>query len=331
MDDPEDLSEIFAQVQGVDKRIYSLIIQMQEKQNTRDWMGFLSDYENLRHLEENNIKLILNVIVKIKDHDFNKQDYSDQRYLEQRQDLIKCIREQKQIIRFLKFLAPLRAYDENLIQCGSNSLKFIKIKILKTSELRIFLYSELIFQVQLKRVITRQCRHKWNEFKGIFIAQLGEINKLDGHTDSVYSVCLSPDGIILTSGSNKKIFLWDLKTGQFTLASGSNNTTIRLWDVKTGQQKIKLDGHRNSVNSHLTILYQHMVVVITLSVFGMENQEKKFNLRIKIIKIFIIILRLLLQKTLLIQVLIQTFLGTTNLNIQMISQQAIFKHRTLQS
>ncbi|CAD8190227.1 unnamed protein product [Paramecium pentaurelia] len=45
----------------------------------------------------------------------------------------------------------------------------------------------------------------------------------------------------------KKNFLWDVKTGQFTLASGSNDNTIRLWDVKTGQQKIKLDGHRNSV------------------------------------------------------------------------------------
>ncbi|CAD8203771.1 unnamed protein product [Paramecium octaurelia] len=94
---------------------------------------------------------------------------------------------------------------------------------------------------------------------------------LDGHSDSVLSVCFSPDGTTLASGSeDKSICLWDVKTGQQNakldghsdyvrsvcfspdgtkLASGSDDNSIRLWDVKTGQQKAKLDGHSNDVNT----------------------------------------------------------------------------------
>ncbi|CAD8167247.1 unnamed protein product [Paramecium pentaurelia] len=43
------------------------------------------------------------------------------------------------------------------------------------------------------------------------------------------SVCFSPDGN--------------------TLASGSEDNSIRLWDVKTGQQKAQLDGHDEAVIS----------------------------------------------------------------------------------
>ncbi|CAD8162590.1 unnamed protein product [Paramecium octaurelia] len=53
--------------------------------------------------------------------------------------------------------------------------------------------------------------------------------KLDGHSNAVYSICYSPDGI--------------------TLASGSWDESIRLWGVKTGQQKAKLDGHSSAVFS----------------------------------------------------------------------------------
>ncbi|CAD8090867.1 unnamed protein product [Paramecium sonneborni] len=95
--------------------------------------------------------------------------------------------------------------------------------------------------------------------------------KMDGHRDSVWSVCFSSDGTTLASCSNdKSIRLWDVKTGQqkakldghsdrvwsvcfspdgTTLASGSNDQSIRLWDVKTGQQKAKFYGHEYSVNS----------------------------------------------------------------------------------
>ncbi|CAD8215579.1 unnamed protein product [Paramecium octaurelia] len=82
--------------------------------------------------------------------------------------------------------------------------------------------------------------------------------KLDGHQYAVNSICYSPDGTTLASGSDdKSIRLWDVKTGQqkakldghscdvysicysaggITLASSNENNSIRLWDVKIGQE-----------------------------------------------------------------------------------------------
>ncbi|CAD8186357.1 unnamed protein product [Paramecium octaurelia] len=45
--------------------------------------------------------------------------------------------------------------------------------------------------------------------------------KLDGHSETVNSICYSPDGT--------------------TLASGSDDNHIRLWDIKTGQQILSSD------------------------------------------------------------------------------------------
>ncbi|MEH2189636.1 MAG: ribosome assembly protein 4, partial [Nostoc sp.] len=84
-----------------------------------------------------------------------------------------------------------------------------------------------------------------------------EVNTLEGHSSTVYSVGFSPDGKTLASGSSDNtIKLWDVSTGKAiktltghssrvysvgfspdgkTLASGSSDNTIKLWDVSTGK------------------------------------------------------------------------------------------------
>ncbi|CAD8208673.1 unnamed protein product [Paramecium octaurelia] len=91
----------------------------------------------------------------------------------------------------------------------------------------------------------------WKDLK------INELNTLDGHSDQVYSICYSPDGTTLVSGSDNSILIWDVKTGQqkakldghsstvnsichspdgTTLTSGCGDKSIRLWNVKTEQQ-----------------------------------------------------------------------------------------------
>ena len=93
---------------------------------------------------------------------------------------------------------------------------------------------------------------------------------LIGHSSSVYSVALSPDGRTLASGSHDNIKLWDVQSQQQsatltghshlvrsvafspdgrTLASGSFDKTIKLWDVQRQREIATLTGHSDNVRS----------------------------------------------------------------------------------
>ena len=58
-----------------------------------------------------------------------------------------------------------------------------------------------------------------------------EVNLLTGHSDRVYAVAFSPDGLTLASGGAYR------------------DKTVRLWDVHTGTYLHVLEGHTHSVKS----------------------------------------------------------------------------------
>ncbi|MBQ2386807.1 MAG: PD40 domain-containing protein [Bacteroidales bacterium] len=97
------------------------------------------------------------------------------------------------------------------------------------------------------------------------------IQTLEGHSGGVYSVCWSPDGKYLASGSaDRTLIIWDAKSGEKLktlkghsdlvksvcwspdgkyLASGSSDRTLIIWDANSGKKLQTLYGHSNNVGS----------------------------------------------------------------------------------
>ncbi|CAD8101505.1 unnamed protein product [Paramecium primaurelia] len=300
----ENLFEILTSIQDIDESIYKKILEIIKQEQISDILKFLSKtndqhfYDSFKNINENRkdvrqkIKKITNVLRNCQYHQFHKVDYSLEIHKNERQDIIKSIAQNKGIIEFLKFLVQLTSIDGKFIQCGSNALNFLvgmkvnirnqafeNIKIQNTSLIggsfaRCNLSGSKFNNVDISGVnlnFAQLFNCQWKNLK------IDEIPALDGHSSSVWSVSISPDGNKLASGGGSiyyggdcSIRLWEIKTGQLiakldghskivysvcfspdgtTLASGSRDKSIILWDIKTGQQKVKLDGHSNYVMS----------------------------------------------------------------------------------
>jgi hypothetical protein len=125
-----------------------------------------------------------------------------------------------------------------------------------------------VAQNRLEEVPTELRRWEWHYLKR---TTAGGLFTLFGHTDSVTSVCFSPDGQRLaTASKDSTAKVWDARTGQQVLAlqghtntvssvsfspdgqrlaTGSHDTTAKVWDARTGQELLTLKGHTRPVTS----------------------------------------------------------------------------------
>ncbi|CAD8168211.1 unnamed protein product [Paramecium pentaurelia] len=282
----EDLYEMLTYIQDIDETIYKKVFEIFNREKVSDILGFLSQTKDQKFYEYLQVKKITNVLRNIQNHQFSKDNYSSETYEKARQNLIKMMKNNKGVIDFIMFLVHLTSIEGKFIQCGSNALNLLvgmKVDIKNQSFQNIRIKNTSLIGANLVR-----CNLSGSEFDNVDISGLNlngtqmfnckwkdlkihELNKLDGQSSCIRSVCISPDGNTLSSGSeDKSICLWDVKTGHqkakfdghehwvmsvcFSpngniLASGSNDRSIRLWNVKTGQQKAKFDGHTSAIMS----------------------------------------------------------------------------------
>jgi WD40 repeat protein/serine/threonine protein kinase len=108
-------------------------------------------------------------------------------------------------------------------------------------------------------------------FSGKDIPAEASVRTLQGHTSSVTSVAMSPDGRHIVSGSeDNTLRVWDLVTGRCLntlqghtgevesvavspdgrhIVSGSSDSTLRVWELGTGRCLNTLKGHTSGVES----------------------------------------------------------------------------------
>ena len=98
-----------------------------------------------------------------------------------------------------------------------------------------------------------------------------ELSRLEGHSDSVYSIACSSDDTRIVSGAwDNTVRVWDARTGSelfrleghshsvnsvafssdgTRIVSGGTDKTVRVWDARVGKELSRLEGHSDRVTS----------------------------------------------------------------------------------
>ncbi|WP_449416219.1 serine/threonine protein kinase [Phormidium nigroviride] len=167
-------------------------------------------------------------------------------------------------------------YIESLkvIQRQQRAACEVELRRLADRENRAKLQRDILGEAERKRREQAEAEYKRQEqvaSKKVKTKTWQCVCTLPGHSSFVNSIAISPDGLILASGSwDRTIKLWNLETGELTstltghsdrvnsvaissdgelLVSGSSDETIKLWNLHSGELLGTLPGHSIGVNS----------------------------------------------------------------------------------
>jgi WD40 repeat protein len=116
----------------------------------------------------------------------------------------------------------------------------------------------------------------------------------NGHSDTVYGICFSPDAKMIATGSaDKFVKVWEIPSGKFVksfeghthhvldigwmsdgklLASAGGDNTVKVWDFEKGEQARTIPAHAKQVTRLLFINKKPEFITA-----GGDNQVKAFN------------------------------------------------------
>jgi len=203
------------------------------------------------------------------------RDAGRQAYRQARKLLAQVTKAKVTLLTFATCWEALGDYGEwlgryDLVQEGyERALEVLELSEERTQQARICRAYLAQARVYGDRLLCRQLEERlaaWPEEEKRPVIAPFPVEKLrlqrtlTGHTGSVNSVVISPDGQILISGSaDKMIKMWELSTGKETctltghtgsictvaisldgrtLVSGGWDQTIKVWDLSTGEEEI---------------------------------------------------------------------------------------------
>jgi WD40 repeat protein/serine/threonine protein kinase len=155
---------------------------------------------------------------------------------------------------------------KRLDNCGNNP----EIEKEKLAEMKAFIHEERFNPEAAKKALKEYPGRYDALFFGRDTSQIGAIRTMEGHTNGVYSVAITPDGRYAVSGNgDKTLSMWELETGECIrtmeghtaqvtsvaitpdgqYAVSGSRRTLMLWHLETGRSIHTMNGHTDTVFS----------------------------------------------------------------------------------